>query len=113
MLFWRSGWLALARMERARGDGRRTHVDAPELFDTVKADDFLEQLIPVLLAARWLGEPQSPGVLQGVLHVEVLRVVEDGDNLLVVAIGAIGGIGQAALGGDGNGVERHRLRVGM
>jgi hypothetical protein len=90
-----------------------TYVDAPELLNAVEADDLLEQLIPVLLAAGWLGEPQGPGVLQSVLNVEILRVVKDGHDLVTVRLGAIGGVGDAAIGRDGDGVERDGLgRVG-
>ena len=89
-----------------------TYVDAPELFDAVEADDLLQQLIPVLLAARWLGEPQRPGVLQSVLNVEVGGIVEHRDDLLGV-VGAVGRavgraiscVGHATVGRDGDGVE--------
>lgn len=74
-----------------------TYVDSPELLDAVEADDLLEQLVPVLLATRRLGEPQGPGVLESVLDVEVLRIVEDGDNLLAVAVRAVGRISETAL----------------
>jgi hypothetical protein len=86
----------------------RTYVDSPELLDAVEADDLLQELVPVLLAAWGLGEPESPGVLKSVLNGEVVGVVEDGDDL---AAGAIGGglLLLGALGRDGDGVERHRL----
>ena len=86
-----------------------THVDTPELLNAVKADDLLQKLVPVLLAARRLGEPESPGVLKLVLDVEVGGVVKDGDDL--AGGGAIGGgfFLVLALGGDGDGVERDRL----
>lgn len=73
-----------------------TYVDAPELLNAVEADDFLEQLVPVLLAARWLGEPQRPRVLQLVLDIEVRRVVEDCDD--VAAVGTLLAIGRAIRG---------------
>lgn len=38
------------------------------------------------LAARRLCEPQSPLVLKGVLDVEVVLVVEDGDGLASVGL---------------------------
>jgi hypothetical protein len=90
----------------ALSDG--TYVDSPELLHAVEGDDLLQELIPVLLAARRLGEPESPRVLKLVLDVEVGRVVEDSDNL------AVGTIGRSvllvlALLGDGDGIERHRL----
>ena len=83
-----------------------THVDAPELLNTVEADDLLQQLVPVLLRgvlecawvlregvvkylSAWrLGEPESPGVSERVLDVEVLGVVEDGDNIARVGCGS-------------------------
>lgn len=67
-----------------------TYVDAPKLLDAVKADDFLEQLVPVLLAARGLGEPESPRVLQLMLDVEVGWIVEDGHDLAIVGGSASG-----------------------
>lgn len=92
----------------------QTHVDTPELLDAVEADDLLEQLVPVLLAARWLGEPEGPGVLQLVLNVEVGRVVENSHDLVVarwlLAVGgAVGCVGHAAVWGDGDRVKRHLL----
>jgi hypothetical protein len=84
----------------------KTYVDSPELLNAVKADDLLQKLVPVLLSARRLGEPEGPCVLQLVLDVEVRRVIEDGDNLGLV----LGFLLLAANGGDGNGVERHGLR---
>lgn len=101
---------APARIAKRSEEGALTYVDAPEFLNTVEADDLLEQLVPVLLAAWRLGEPQSPGVLKSVLDVEVLRVIEDGHDLLAIAIGTVGGIREAAFGRDGNGIERHRLR---
>lgn len=91
--------------------GGRTHVDAPELLHAVESDDLLQQLAPVLLAARGLGEPQGPAVLQGVLNVEVGCVVEDGDDFAVAVTvgGAIGGVGDGALWRDWDGVERDWL----
>jgi hypothetical protein len=87
----------------------KTYVDSPELLNTVKADDLLQKLVPVLLSARRLGEPEGPFVLQLVLDVEVRRVIEDGDDLGFV----LGLLLLAANGGDGNGVERHGLRGGI
>ena len=52
------------------------------------------------LAARRLGEPQSPLVLERVLDVEVILVVEDGDVLAVIL--DVVDIGLAALWGDGD-----------
>lgn len=97
----------------ARG-WQKTYVDAPELLNAVKADDFLEQLIPVLLAALRLGEPECPGVLQLMLDIEVGRVVEDGHDLAVggatATIGrAVRGISHGAVGGNGNGIQWNRL----
>ncbi len=77
------------------------------------------------LSTRWLGEPQRPFVHQRMLHVEIVRVVEDCDLVVfdvlrllsatrpriliggalascvgvLVTVGAVGG-------GDGDGVER-------
>jgi len=85
----------------------KAYVDSPELLNTVKADDFLQELVPVLLSARRLGEPEGPCVLQLVLDVEVRRVVKDGDNLGLVLVRVLL---LAADGSDGNGVERHGLR---
>lgn len=101
---------APAQIAKQSEEGALTYVDAPEFLDTVEADDLLEQLVPVLLAAWGLGEPQSPGVLKSVLDVEVLRIVENGHDLVAIAIGTVGGIREAAFGRDGNGIERHRLR---
>lgn len=92
------------RMEWVGLGGRvRSYVDAPEFFDGVECDDFLEQVVPVIallvecvlamacavfvstdrvagyLSTGGLGEPQSPLVHERVLHVEVLGVMEDGD----------------------------------
>lgn len=52
------------------------------------------------LAARGLGEPKSPLVLERVLDVEVVLVVEDGDG--IVATLAVGNI-LLAVGVDGDG----------
>lgn len=101
---------ATAQIVKQSEEGALTHVDTPEFLDAVEADDLLEQLVPVLLAAWRLGEPQSPGVLKSVLDVEVLRVIEDGHDLLAIAIGTVGGISEAAFGRYGNSIERHRLR---
>ena len=46
------------------------------------------------------------------LDVEVRCVVEDGDDLAIVAGCAVGRIRHAAVWGDGNGVERDRLGRG-
>ena len=88
-----------------------TYVDAPELLDALEADHLLEKLVPVLLAGWRLGEPESPGMLQFVLDVEVGRVVEDGDDLLAVLelVAAVGDVRHLAIGRDGNGVERDWL----
>jgi hypothetical protein len=86
-----------------------TYVDSPELFDAVEADDFLEELVPILLAVWWLGEPQGPNMLQLMLHVEVGWIIEDRDDLVAIG-GAVGGIGHWAVGRDWNGVKRYRLR---
>jgi hypothetical protein len=95
---------------KARGTVRGTYVNAPELLDTVEADDLLQELIPVLLAGRRLREPQGPSILQGVLDVEVCWVIEDGDDLLgvVCAVGSAVSI-VGAIRGDGNGVKRDRI----
>lgn len=107
MLFCRN---AVSKRCRSQFKDNETYVDSPELFNAVEADDLFQQLVPVLLAARRLGEPQSPGVLKLVLHVEVGRVVENSDDLAVGAR-AIGGslVLLVALGRNGNGVERDRL----
>lgn len=99
-------WMSLSLLLRAGGS---TYVDTPELLDAVEADDLLEQLMPVLLAARRLGEPQRPLVLQLVLDIEVGRVVEDGDDGLLV-VGAVGGVGHGAARRDGDAVEGDGLR---
>lgn len=88
----------------------KTHVDAPELLNAVKTDDLLEQLVPVLLAAWRLREPERPDILQSVLNVEVGRVVEDGHDVVAVgqllAIGGtIGRVGHGAVGRDRDLVE--------
>jgi hypothetical protein len=100
------------------------YVDAPELLDAVKANDLLQQLVPVLLLSvlgwAWLlrvmlvkylstwrlGEPEGPGVGERVLDIEVLGVVEDSDN--IARVGGGSGIrgGITTLGRDGDGVER-------
>jgi hypothetical protein len=85
-----------------------TYVDSPEFLNRVKRDDLLQQLSPVValpvlaqparnavqaatyLAARRLGEPQRPCVHEGVLDVEVLRVVEDGADI-ALGCGLTGG----------------------
>jgi hypothetical protein len=82
-----------------------TYVDSPELLNAVEADDLLQELVPVLLSAGRLGEPEGPCVLQLVLDIEVRRVVKDGDNLGFILCFLL----LAADGGDGNGVERHGL----
>lgn len=85
---------------------RSTYVDTPEFFNRVEGDDLLKKLGPVVtlfssvrrrnvrhkqathLAARGLGEPQSPCVHERVLDVEVLGVVEDGaDTTLFCGVG--------------------------
>lgn len=96
----------------------QTHVDTPELLNAVKADDLLEQLVPVLLATWWFGEPEGPGVLQLVLDVEIGWVVEDGHDLvvarwLVAVCGAVGCVGHAAIWRDGDRVERNLLILGV
>jgi len=65
-----------------------SYVDAPELFYRVEGDDFLKEVVPVVVAfAAWrFCEPKSPCVGQRVLDVEIVRVVEDGDNVAVVAL---------------------------
>ena len=81
-----------------------TYVNAPELLDAVEADDFLQKLVPVLLAARRLREPEGPRILKRVLNIEVRRVVEDGDDLLSIVravgpiCGAVGCVGHTAGG---------------
>ena len=86
----------------------RTYVDSPELLNAVEADDLLQELVPVLLSAGRLGEPEGPCMLQLVLDVEVRGVIEDSDNLGIVLVRGV--LLLAANGGDGNGVERHGLR---
>lgn len=98
----------------ARNGKDETYVDAPELLNAVKADDLLEQLVPVLLAAWWLGEPEGPGVLKSVLDVEVGRVVEHGDDLVTVGAllavgGAVGSVSHGAVRRDGDRVQRDLL----
>ena len=89
-------------MEDGNWEGS-THVDAPELLDAVEADDLLQQLIPVLLAAWRLGEPESPCVLQLMLDVEVGRVIEYcNDSIAAGTVGAVGRIGNASLRRDGD-----------
>lgn len=51
--------------------------------------------------ATWrLREPKSPLVLQGVLDVEVVLVVEDGDGLAIIGLGVTALF--LAVGGDGD-----------
>lgn len=87
-------------MGRVFGEVGGTYVNTPEFFHAVEADDLLQQLVPILFATGRFGEPQRPGVLEGVLDVEVGRVVEDGDDWV-----AIGGVFGGAAGRDGDGVE--------
>jgi len=87
----------------------RTYVDPPELLNAVKADDLLQELVPVLLSTWRLGEPEGPCVLQLVLDVEVRRVVEDSDNLGVGTLHVLHVLLLTAVGGDWNGIERHGL----
>lgn len=92
------------------GASGRTYVDTPELLNTVEADDLLQELVPVLLAARRLGEPEGPSVLKLVLDVEVGRVVEDTDDVERAGRAIGGGIFLVVtLGRDGDGVERDGL----
>ena len=81
MLFWRKSGQYGATWWQHGSEG--TYVDTPELLDAVEADDLLQKLVPVLLAAWRLGEPERPGVLESVLDGEVVGVVEDGDDLAV------------------------------
>ena len=81
-----------------------TNIDPPKLLDGVESDNFLEEIVPIVslgqvstqywvsivvwlpyLSARGLGKPQRPFVHQGVLDIEVVRIVEDSD-LLVSAV---------------------------
>lgn len=86
-----------------------THVDPPELLHTVEGDDLFQQLVPVLLAAWWFGEPERPAVLQLMLDGKVLRVVKYAHDLVVLALGAVGSISHGAVGRDGDRVEWDRL----
>lgn len=80
-------------------------MDTPEFFDRVECDDLLKQVVPVVtLAAGGLGEPQRPLVLEGVLDVEVVLVMEDGDGLAAVGGGSGSGV-LLSVGGDGDGRE--------
>ena len=57
----------------------------PEFLDTVKCDDLLEQVCPVLLGAGCagsLGKPERPGIHEGMLDVEILGVVEDSQGFV-------------------------------
>jgi len=58
------------------------------------------------LSTWGLGEPEGPGVSERVLDVEVLGVVEDGDDVARVGCGSRVRGGITTLGRDGNGVER-------
>jgi len=58
------------------------------------------------LSTWGLGEPEGPGVSERVLDVEVLGVVEDGDDVARVGCGSRVRGGITALGRDGDGVER-------
>lgn len=60
------------------------------------------------LAARWLGEPQSPLVGERVLDGEVVRVVEDGYEVSVLS-GAICCRLEIAVAINWNSIERHWL----
>jgi hypothetical protein len=89
-------------LEREFGDGGNVVIDAPKLFNRVKGDDFLEEVVPVVaLSARGLGEPKSPLVLERVLDVEVVLVVENSDGLVVLDVGRL----FLASGVDGDGGE--------
>jgi len=76
----------------------------PELLDRVKSDDLFKKIVPVVdPSARGLCEPERPLVLERVLDVEIVLVVEDGDELAVVVfcLGAI----LVTIWGDGYGGE--------
>jgi hypothetical protein len=60
------------------------------------------------LAARGLGEPQRPLVLKRVLDIEVVLVVEDGDELLVHVGG--GNLVVVTIGRDGDRLEVDLVR---
>lgn len=90
-----------------------TYVDAPKFLDTVKADDLFEQLVPVLLAAWRLGEPQSPSVLQLMLDIEVRRVIKDSHDLTVrtgsIICRAVGGVCHCTVWRNGNRIKWYGL----
>lgn len=56
------------------------------------------------LAARRLGKPEGPFILQGVFDGEVVLVVEDGDDF-VVGVDGGGGVVLVAARGDWDGGE--------
>lgn len=100
-----------------------SYMDAPELLDGIKSDNLFQKIIPVIalfmvsanlpictsnrltnLAAWWLGEPQSPLVLQRMLHVEVVLVVEHGNRSAAVLC-----VGIVATRRNGDGGKIHLL----
>lgn len=83
-----------------------TYIDSPELLNTVEADDFLQQLVPVLLSRWGLGEPEGPSMGKWVLDIEVVGVVEDGDSVTILSAAACAVC--TTFRRDGDRVERDR-----
>lgn len=61
---------------------RRSFQLSPCLFVSSQPCPVISTSLESYLATRRLGEPKSPFVHQGVFDVEVLRVVEDGDDFV-------------------------------
>lgn len=83
-----------------------TYVDSPELLNAVEGDDFLQQFVPVLLSRWGLGEPEGPGVGKWVLDIEVVGIVEDGDDVAILSAAACAIY--TTFRRDGDRVERDR-----
>lgn len=80
--------------------GRMSYVYTPELLNGVECDNFLQEVVPIVilvdgqhqkqdtkgmgacLSTWWLGEPESPLVHQGMLDVEIVFVMEDRDGFV-------------------------------
>ena len=45
--------------------------------------------VPTNLSGRRLGEPESPGVGERMFDIEIVRIVEDGDNVSSSAIAGL------------------------
>jgi len=83
-------------------------VDTPKVLDSVKGDEFLQRLLPVVgvgLLARVI-EPEGPGVVKGMFYVEVDGIVKDGDvfvarrhcEVVVLSHGGSWGVGRGSKG---------------